>query len=68
MKKFLLILLLSIIVEASFAQAKIKFAIVVSANMEWRATKKVLPDEKYLTSPWGEYFFKEFEKENVLVF
>lgn len=24
--------------------------------------------EKLLTSPWGEYFFKEFENERVLVF
>ncbi len=68
MKKFLLILLVFIIVEASFSQSKIKFAVIVSANLEWRATKKLFPNEKFSTSPWGEYFFKEFEKEKVLVF
>jgi len=67
MGKFILISFL-LVAEISAAQSKIKFAVVVSANMEWRATKLVFPNEKFISSPWGEYFFKEFEKEKVLVF
>jgi adenosylhomocysteine nucleosidase len=68
MKKLLTLILFLSAFEICSAQPKIKFAVVVSANMEWRATKLVFPNEKYSTSPWGEYFFKEFEKERVLVF
>lgn len=50
------------------AQSKIKIAVVISANIEWNATKKVFSNEKLLKSPWGEYFFKECEKEKVVVF
>jgi len=67
MRKFILISFLFVIGQVS-AQSKVKFAVIVSANMEWRATKLVFPNEKLTSSPWGEYFFKEFEKEKVLVF
>jgi hypothetical protein len=36
---------------------KVKFAVVISANTEWKTIKKRFPQEKYLPSPWGEYFF-----------
>ncbi len=68
MKKIVAIFLFLIFTEISFAQSKIKFAVIISANMEWKTTKKLFPNEDYLKSPWGEYFFKEFEKEKVLVF
>ncbi len=68
MKKLLALILFLSVIKICTAQSKIKFAVIVSANMEWRATKLVFPNEKYSTSPWGEYFFKEFEKERVLVF
>src|SRR6266481_4540923 len=68
MKKYFLVLLLLPIPGNLFAQSKIKFAVIISANMEWKATKKLFPNEKFSLSPWGEYFFKEFEKEKVLVF
>jgi adenosylhomocysteine nucleosidase len=68
MKKNFLFSIAFLIVEVSCGQAKIKFAVIVSANMEWRATKMVFPNEKFTSSPWGEFFFKEFEKEKVLVF
>ena len=68
MKKLVVLFLYLSVFGISFAQSKVKFAVVVSANMEWRATKLVFPNEKFTSSPWGEYFFKEFEKEKVLVF
>jgi adenosylhomocysteine nucleosidase len=57
-----------LIAEVSFSQSKIKIAVVVSANIEWKAVKKIFSRENFLTSPWGEYFFREFEKEKVVVF
>jgi adenosylhomocysteine nucleosidase len=66
MKKFLVLLILA--ANLASAQSKIKIAVIVSANIEWKATKKIFPNEKFATSPWGEYFFKEIEKENVLIF
>jgi adenosylhomocysteine nucleosidase len=65
--KFLIFALMLLYVNEAAAQ-KIKFAVVVSANTEWKTVKKRFPDEKYMPSPWGEYFFtaipagKHYEK------
>jgi hypothetical protein len=32
-----------------------KYAVIISANMEWKAVKKIFPKEKYQKSIWGEY-------------
>src|SRR6267154_665502 len=68
MKRIAIILFLTFIAAVSLAQGKIKFAVIISANIEWKATKQLFPGEAFFKSPWGEYFFKEFEKERVLVF
>ena len=68
MKRISAIAMLLLVVEFSSAQSSTKFAVLVSATIEWNATKKLFPNEKYLTSPWGEYFYKEFENEKVVVF
>ncbi|HLZ17290.1 MAG TPA: 5'-methylthioadenosine/S-adenosylhomocysteine nucleosidase [Cyclobacteriaceae bacterium] len=52
----------------SFGQTKVKFAVIISADIEWKTVKRIFPNEKFLPSPWGEYFLKDFEKERVLVF
>jgi adenosylhomocysteine nucleosidase len=36
--------------------------------MEWEALKKVYPEENYRNSPWGEYFNKKIQDQNVLFF
>ena len=46
----------------------LKYAVVVSANMEWRAVKKFYPDAEYNTLPWGEYFFDTIHNNKVLFF
>lgn len=46
----------------------VKYAVLVSANMEWRALKKYYPDESYQPSAWGEYFYKEIAGQEVLFF
>lgn len=45
-----------------------KYAVVISANMEWRAVKKFYPKENYQPSPWGEYFFKRIQNQEILFF
>jgi adenosylhomocysteine nucleosidase len=67
MRKFLpgiLIFLPSIIC----AESQPKYAVLISANMEWKSVKKNYPNEKLLISPWGEYFFKDIAHQNILFF
>ncbi|MCU0447464.1 MAG: hypothetical protein MUE85_21410 [Microscillaceae bacterium] len=57
----------------SIAKAqKLKHAVIISANAEWKVVKAVYPHEKYQQSPWGEYFLKELavgqKKQKVLFF
>jgi adenosylhomocysteine nucleosidase len=72
-QKFSLLIILFIFCTFSFATAqKIKHAVIISANAEWKIVKAVYPNEKYQKSPWGEYFFKEMiirqKKQKVLFF
>jgi adenosylhomocysteine nucleosidase len=48
--------------------AQTKYAVLISANMEWKSVKKNYPNEKLQTSSWGEYFFKDIAHQNVLFF
>jgi adenosylhomocysteine nucleosidase len=50
------------------SQAQPKYAVLISANMEWESVKKNYPNEKLLPSPWGEYFFKDVAHQKVLFF
>ena len=36
--------------------------------MEWKAVKKVYPNENYQKSVWGEYFYKQIAQQKVLFF
>ena len=45
-----------------------KYAVIVSANIEWNALKKEYPNENYLKSIFGEYFFKIVQNQKVLFF
>jgi adenosylhomocysteine nucleosidase len=68
MKKHVWISLFLLAAGSASAQAKLNYAIIISANMEWKEVKKIFPNEYFSSSPWGEYFFKEIEKEKVLFF
>jgi adenosylhomocysteine nucleosidase len=48
--------------------ADLNFAVLISANAEWRVVKPLFPKAELLTSPYGEYFFAEIGRERVLVF
>ncbi|MGD1842388.1 MAG: hypothetical protein ACFB0B_16080 [Thermonemataceae bacterium] len=59
--------LLLLIGHTSYAQ-QVEYAVVVSANMEWKAVKKAYPNEQYQSSVWGEFFYKEIAQQKVLFF
>lgn len=40
---------------------KLDYAIVISANAEWRIVTKRYSSEKLLSSPWGDYFFSNIK-------
>jgi len=44
------------------------FAVLISANDEWRVVKSLFPKATIGTSPYGEYFFAEVGRERVLFF
>jgi adenosylhomocysteine nucleosidase len=44
------------------------FAVLVSANAEWRVVKSVFAPATIETSPYGEYFFASVEHEQALFF
>ena len=48
--------------------ADLPFAVLVSADAEWRALKQVYPGAKMSTSPYGEYFFTTIGERRGLVF
>jgi adenosylhomocysteine nucleosidase len=68
MKRYILILLVLTLIYCISCADKNKYAIIISANMEWKSLKKVYPDENYQISPWGEYFYKKINDQNILFF
>lgn len=63
---------LFILSMADGSARSIKYAVIISANTEWKSVKNRYPDETYQNSPWGEYFFTDFlngkQKVKVLFF
>src|SRR5450755_2816290 len=43
-------------------------AVLISADMEWRAVKPVFPCAVLRKSPYGDYFFTNVQRERVLFF
>jgi adenosylhomocysteine nucleosidase len=66
MSKYLVVFL--ILITFSSCNRRCKYAVLISANMEWTALKKVYPDEKYQKSVWGEYFHRKVSNQDVLFF
>ena len=44
------------------------FAVLISANAEWRVVKPLYASATVQTSPYGEYFYANVERERVLFF
>jgi adenosylhomocysteine nucleosidase len=47
---------------------RLPVAVLVSADMEWRAVKPAFPGAVLNKSPYGEYFFTNIQQERVLFF
>jgi adenosylhomocysteine nucleosidase len=46
----------------------LRFAVLISANAEWRAVKPLFANAAVQASPYGEYFFANVERERLLFF
>lgn len=68
MKKLVFILTVSTLLFSISCTQTNKYAVIISANSEWKALKKVYPNETYQSSPWGEYFFKNIGGQSILFF
>jgi adenosylhomocysteine nucleosidase len=69
MKKFITTVVVLLAIEQfTLSKERIKYAVLVSANMEWKSVKKNYPNEKFQSSPWGEFFFKDIAKQRILFF
>jgi adenosylhomocysteine nucleosidase len=68
MKSIICILVILVLFSNASCTKKNKYAVIVSANMEWKALKKVYPPENFKNSPWGEYFFKKVQGQDILFF
>lgn len=67
MRKILIFIFYLFMSGIAFSQ-NVKYAVIISANMEWKSVKKNLPDEHYQNSVWGEFFFKKINNLEVLFF
>lgn len=63
MKKQTIVCLIFLLSIVNGLQAqKVKYAVAISANAEWRALKKIWANEQWQRdSPYGEYFFKNIK-------
>lgn len=66
--KRITILILFLLTSFYLKSQPLKYAVLVSANMEWKAIKELYPDKEYFTSPWGTYFYDSIASQNILFF
>jgi adenosylhomocysteine nucleosidase len=59
---------LLIVLTGAVRAENLRFAVLISANAEWRVVKPLFPSAATQTSPYGEYFFANVERERVLFF
>jgi adenosylhomocysteine nucleosidase len=58
-----------LIVLAGAVRAEhLRFAVLISADAEWRVVRPLFPSAATQTSPYGEFFFTTVERERVLFF
>ena len=67
LKLFSAVFLFSVLAASTHAKS-LPFAVLVSADTEWRAVKPLFAGAKLHQSPYGEYFFANVERERVLFF
>jgi adenosylhomocysteine nucleosidase len=62
------IVLLGFVVAGSVQAKGLSLAVLVSADMEWRAVKPLFAGAILHKSPYGEYFYATVQRERVLFF
>jgi adenosylhomocysteine nucleosidase len=67
LRLFSVTFLFSVLAASSHAK-RLPFAVLVSADTEWRAVKPLFAEASLHHSPYGEYFFADVERERVLFF
>jgi adenosylhomocysteine nucleosidase len=45
-----------------------RYAVIISANAEWRSLNKLWPGQQQQDSPWGKFFFRDINGQSVLFF
>ena len=65
MRKIILILSLIICLNNIAFCNKVKYAVIISANMEWKAVNKIFPKENIKKSIWGEDLRKELQSQGI---
>src|ERR1700734_3012422 len=65
--KLLAAAILSMLSFAAHAQ-DLHFAVLISANAEWRVVKPLFASAPIQASPYGEYFYADVDRERVLFF
>jgi adenosylhomocysteine nucleosidase len=68
MKIKLLTLILTPWIFITACEKQPRYAIIISADSEWKSVKKHYQDEICSKSVWGEYFFKKISNQPVLFF
>lgn len=63
--RFLCLGVLIILTACKNESSKRDIVVLISANAEWNVIKEVFPQEKYLSTPWGEYFATEIEVRSI---
>jgi adenosylhomocysteine nucleosidase len=53
---------------SSLQAGNLRFAVLISADTEWRAVKPLFPAARFESSPYGEYFFADVQHQRVLFF
>src|SRR5580765_6554088 len=54
--------------DSDVEEDKVEFAIIVSADAEWAATKPLFPNIRLERSPYGEFFDATIENRRILFF
>lgn len=68
LKTWARVLLLGYIAAGVTHAQGLPFAVLISADMEWRAVKPLFVQAAVHRSPYGEYFFANVERKRVLFF
>ena len=56
------------LLNACSRSKSLRYAVIISANAEWRSLNKLWPGQQLQDSPWGKFFYKEINGNRILFF